>query len=85
MLTYDQSVLWHLRAITQEVLMNTIHKMCSKITLLKLPPHIPGGNELIDMNDSSPTVHQQERVSMKVITYNSINICYSFPIYDYES
>ena len=36
----------HLRAISQEVLMNLISNMCSEITLLNLPPHLPGTNEL---------------------------------------
>ena len=36
----------HLRAISQEVLMNLIHDMCSEITLSKLLLHLPGANEL---------------------------------------
>ena len=47
MLTYHEICSGsHLRAISQEVLMNLICNMCSEITLLKLPPRLPGANEL---------------------------------------
>ena len=36
----------HMRAISQEVLMNLIRSFCSKITLLKLLPHLLGASEL---------------------------------------
>ena len=35
-----------LRAISQKVPLTLIHNMCSKMTFLKLPPHIPGTHEL---------------------------------------
>ena len=37
----------HLRAISQEVHMNLIHNICSKIIPLNLLPHLPWANELI--------------------------------------
>ena len=37
----------HLREISQEILINLIGNMCSDITLLKLPPHLPEANELM--------------------------------------
>ena len=40
-------VLWYLRAFSQEVLMNLICNICSKITLVKLLPHLVGTNKLI--------------------------------------
>ena len=36
----------HLGAISQEVLINLILKMCSEIRLLKFLPHLPDANEL---------------------------------------
>ena len=39
----------HQRAILQKVLMNLIHIMCSGITLLNLPRHLSGTNELNDI------------------------------------
>ena len=36
----------HLKTILQEVLINLIRNICSKIELLKLLPHLPGINEL---------------------------------------
>ena len=36
----------HLRAISQELLMNLIDNMCLEIILMKLLPHLPGANEL---------------------------------------
>ena len=47
MLTYHHKFFGiHLRAISQEVLMNLIHKSSFKNTLLKLTWHPPGANEL---------------------------------------
>ena len=40
----------HLRAISQEALMNLICNICSEITILKLV-HLPGANELNDIRD----------------------------------
>ena len=37
----------HMKAISQEVLINSICEMCSKITLLKLIPHLSEANDLI--------------------------------------
>ena len=36
----------HLRAISQEVLMNFICNVCYEITLMKLLPHLPLASEL---------------------------------------
>ena len=45
---FIKGVLWHSSAsnFTQKVLMNFIHTTCSKITLLKLLPHLLGTNQL---------------------------------------
>ena len=44
----SSEVFWsiHLRAISQEVVMNLIRNMCSGITFLKLLPYLLGANEL---------------------------------------
>ena len=51
MLTYHQSskmlCVIHLRAVSQEKLLNLIRSMSSDNTLLNLLPHIPGTNEFI--------------------------------------
>ena len=39
----------HLRAISQEVLMNLICNKCSKITFMKFLSYLPGANELNTM------------------------------------
>ena len=40
----------HLRAISQEVPINQIHNMCSKIPLLKALSHLPGANTLTHLS-----------------------------------
>ena len=53
-----ESVLGHSpRAISQEVLIDLIHKMCSEITLLKLPPYCPGGSKWVKQKISDFCSH----------------------------
>ena len=58
----------NLRAVLQEVLMNLIHNMCSEITLLKLLPYLPGGNELISFPHPCPSILAQHLIQSGSIT-----------------
>ena len=63
MLTNHQRRCLHLEAISQELSL-IIRNMCSEITFLKLPPHLPGANELtfvwrhpnVNLDDTGPVL-----------------------------
>ena len=48
----------HLRSISQEVLMNLIHNLCSETTLSKFLPHLQGANKLTSNYKEQTYKHQ---------------------------
>ena len=67
-----------LKAISQELLMNLIHNICSKVILLKLLLHFPGANEL-------STGHQPSGPQMVAKVIHFINsYCCLWAVFSWE-
>ena len=60
----------HMRAISQDELMNLICNMCSEITLLKWLPHPPGANETISTTITRS--HSTGRSCYIIVQYNNM-------------
>ena len=72
-----------LKAISQELLMNLIHNICSKVILLKLLPHFPGANELSTRPGHQPSGPQM--VAKVIHPINSYWCLWAVFSWEYDS
>ena len=65
------------RSISQEVFIDLIRSTFLKITILKLPPHLPGANELIKMKLREKTSQVETCDKHKYLSVNYICVAFA--------